>query len=345
MTKKFLIAYFLMLSLTIVIYGQDAGNRNSWEIPVVVVKYFPVVGDSIDIEATGDWGKSLTFTRHKTDSITQLLISFLEDASRFRAYNNPDAKPSLTYRIDTTYEFLEPLPTESHLFGKTPMTDYNAIVERIAGKKWIEEKGVKEIWLWGYHGGKVHLWESNMGGPFGDISNSNRDEDDLPVFKNTYTLYHYNYQRGLSEAVEDHMHQTEAVLNYVDGRDDTPKDEWDQLLFWGKFVGSDASHKIVNPGCGWAHYPPNGEKDYDWANKRFVKSDIENWKPDGTGKRKKLNCERWNCNSLDWFKLWMQSLPGMNNGLQYQDKELVNWWVFIGDWDYAMKNGLSLVRE
>ena len=105
--------------------------------------------------------------------------------------------------------------------------------------------------------------------------------------KKTYTVYHYNYQRGTSEAVEDHIHQIEAVLNYVDGRDRTPPEQWPTLLFWGKFVGSDRTHKIVHPGCGWAHYPPNGEQDYDWANKRFVETDIEDWKPDGTGKKQR----------------------------------------------------------
>ena len=54
------------------------------------------------------------------------------------------------------------------------------------------------------------------------------------------------------------MHQIEAVLNWVDGRDRTPPEQWSELLFWGKFVGSDRSLKIVRPGCGWAHYPPNG---------------------------------------------------------------------------------------
>lgn len=116
MIRKSFFSYIMMLSLTILIYGQEGGNRDSWEIPVVVVKYLPVNGDTIDIEATGDWGRSLAFTRHKTDSITQRLVSFLEETSRFRVYNNPDAKPSLTYRIDTTYEFLEPLPTKSHFF-------------------------------------------------------------------------------------------------------------------------------------------------------------------------------------------------------------------------------------
>lgn len=224
------------------------------------------------------------------------------------------------------------------------MTDYNKIMRRVNIKQWVEQKGVKEVWIWGYHGGVVGLWESNMGGPFGDISNSNRDPNDLPVLKKTYTVYHYNYQRGASEAVEDHMHQIEAVLNWVDGRDRTPPDQWEKLLFWGKFVGSDRTAKIIHPGCGWAHYPPNGEQDYDWANKRYVETDIEDWKPDGSGKKQRMNCDRWESNSLKWFVYWMQNLPGADSGLTYQGGRLTNWWIFIGDFDNAMKNKTKLTR-
>ncbi|GAB4369197.1 MAG: hypothetical protein Kow0042_10770 [Calditrichia bacterium] len=334
----------LLLALTCVMAKPSPTIEYPLEIPVVVVKYFPVKGDNIDIEVTGDWGKSLEFTRHKTDSLTRRLVEVLQESSRYHAYKNPRAEPSLKYTILETFEFLEPLPTKKRFFRKTPLTDYQAIMERIDGRKWVEENGVKEIWLWGYHGGKVHLWESNMAGPFGDVSNSNRDPNDLPIYRYTYTFYHYNYQRGLSEAVEDHMHQIEAVLNYVDGRDTTEKDEWDRLLFWGRFVGSDKSHKIIRPGCGWAHYPPNGENDYDWANKNFVLTDIEDWKPDGSGTKKKMNCERWNCYSLYWFIFWMQSLPGKDNGLNYNGKPLTNWWIFIGDWDTAMREKLNLVN-
>lgn len=315
------------------------------EVPVVVVKYFPVKEEQIDIEQTGDWGESLEHTRRKCDSLTQSLVAFLADASRFRVYKYPDSRPSLQYRVVKTFEFLEPLPTRKSLLRKKPLTDYRRIVERINGQYWVEEQGVKEIWVWGYHGGVLDLWESNMAGPFGDVSNSNRDPNDLPIYRRTYVLFHYNYQRGLSEAVENHMHQIEAMLNYVDGRDDTPPEKWNQLLFWGRFVGSDASHKIVNPGCGWAHYPPNARRDYDWANKIYVETDIEDWKPDGSGEKKRINCERWNCTSLGWFKFWMQSLPGMNNGLSYQGKPLTNWWIFIGDWDEAMAKGLKLTGE
>ena len=152
-------------------------------------------------------------------------------------------------------------------------------------------------------------------------------------------------QRGTSEAIEDHIHQIEAVLNHFDGRDRTPREQWPGLLFWGRFVGSDRTHKIVRPGCGWAHYPPNGERDYDWANPRFVETDMDDWKPDGTGKKTPLNCERWGGQSLRWFVYWMQHLPGPNNGLDFKGKPLENWWVFIGDYDLAKTRDLGLVQK
>ena len=315
------------------------------EIPVLVVKYFPVKGDLIDVGVTGDWGASLKDTRAKTDKLAARVSKALQDGSRYHGYKNPRAKPSLVYRIVKTIEYLEPLPTVARRGRKVPNTDYIAIMKKIGIRKWVEDKGVKQVWIWGYHGGVVNLWESNMAGPFGDISNSNRDPKDLPVLRNTYTVYHYNYQRGASEAVEDHMHQFEAVLNHVDGRRRTPPDKWDTLLFWGKFVGSDRTGKIVRPGCGWSHYPPNAEGDYDWANKRFVETDIEDWRPDGKGTRKRMNCDRWEGNSLKWFVYWMQNLPGADSGLTYRGKKLTNWWVFIGDFDAAMGRGLKLVEK
>lgn len=314
-------------------------------IPVLVVRYFPTNGPNLDLRVTGDVGDSLAAIRAKTDRQTREAIAALEEGSRYRGYFNSNAEPALRYEVVGNTEFLEALPTWRKPGHETPMTDYQEILCRVNIKEWVERKGVKQVWIWGYHGGKVDLWESNMASRFGDVSNSDRDPNDLPVLSRTYTVYHYNYQRGTSEAIEDHMHQIEAVLNHFDGRDSTPEEKWSSLLFWGRFVGSDRTHKIVRPGCGWAHYPPNGEQDYDWANPRYVETDMDDWKPDGSGKKELMNCERWGGDSLRWFIYWMQHLPGPNNGLSFDGKPLRNWWVFIGDFDLATTRELGLVRK
>ena len=327
--------------------AADGGRtaQGPFEIPVLVVSYFPTAGELIDIRITGDWGASLAETRAKTKRLTGEVRNALEQGSRYHGYKDAAAKPAMRYSVMGELEFLRPLPTVAKPGHRVPMTDYARIMADVKIGDWVERRGVREVWLWGYHGGKVDLWESNMAGPTGDVSNSDRDPKDLPVLGHTYTVYHYNYQRGASEAVEDHIHQFEAVFNAIDGRDRTPQDQWDKLLFWGRFVGSDRTHRIVRPGCGWAHYPPNGEKDYDWANRRFVETDIEDWQPDGSGRKQRVNCERWEGDSLKWFVYWMQNLPGPGNGLSYQGKPLRNWWEFIGDYDTARQSGMKLAVD
>jgi hypothetical protein len=325
--------------------GALTANVTSFEIPVLVVKYFPVKDGQVDINVTGDIGGPLEDIRKKTEEITNKVIISLQEGSRYHGYREPEAKPSLHYTVAGTLEFLEPLPVSRKIYcWSPPMTDYKAIMNRIDARSWVEDKGVKEIWIWGYHGNKVGLFESNMAGPFGDVSNSYRDPFDLPVYKETYTVYHYNYQRGTSEAVEDHMHQIEALLNWADGRSWTLPWCWSKLLFWGRFVGSDTSNRIVNPGCGWAHYPPNGERDYDWNNPRKVMTDMEDWKPDGTGSKQLIGSDRWEGDSLKWFIYWMQNLPGANNGLNFKGKALRNWWLFVGDFDHAAGERFGLTQ-
>lgn len=303
-------------------------ESTAWEIPILLVRYFPVSGDQIDRHVTGDVGGSLQALRQHTEATTGQVIAALQQGSRYHSYKEAAAPPSLHYTVVGNIEFLEPLPTWPKPRHHVPMTDYNAIMERIDARTWVEQRGVKEIWLWGYHGGVIDLWESNMAGPFGDISNSDRDPHDLPVFSKTYTVYHYNYQRGPSEAVEDHIHQIEAVLRHID-----------HDLFWNKFVGKPGEGR-----CGWAHFPPNGERDYDWRNPKRVWTDIEDWQPDGGGRKIEINSDRWNRDSLQWFIYWMQNLPGQGNGITYRSRPLTNWWRFIGDFDGAMRSGVKLVR-
>ena len=345
-----MIAVVAMLLAGFLIGGTNIeDSKEPFEVKVVVVKYFPVKDGAIDIAVTGDVTAPLDAMRKHTDKITEDVIYAMEEGSRYHGYKDKTVKPSLDFKVVKTYEFLEPLPTVKTDKPEAPWTDYNAIMERIDGKDWVEKKGVKEVWVYGYHGGKVNLWESNMAGPYDDISNSSRSLDDLPKYSKTVTVYHYNYQRGHGEALEDHMHQMEAVLNYVDGRDKTPAEEWGKLLYWGKFVGSDRSHRMVPTAdgfvrCGWSHVPPDADSDYDWGNKKVVKSDIEDWRPDGSGEKKDISSEIWKGDSYTWFIYWMQNMPGKDNGLKFNGKKLRNWWIFIGDFDSAMKKKMTLVE-
>jgi hypothetical protein len=321
-----------------------AKEEPQFVIPVLIVKYFPVDPDDM-IKVEGKWGGVLKLSdaRKKTDYITDKVIQALEEGSRYKGFKNTKAPASLKYVIAGKLEFLNSLPLYIAANGKLRV-DKNEVMVRINIKKWID-KGVKEVWVWGYDGEFIELCESNMSGPYGDISNSYRDPKDLPIFDKTYTVYEYNYLRGVSEAVEDHIHQIEALLRSVD-----------EELFWNRFVGYYPGGKWIKFGqrektaqdnarrCGWAHYPPNGEKDYDWGNKGFATTDIEDWQPDSLGQTKSVNCRNWGCDSLGWFIYWMQNIPGKDNGLNYKGKNLTNWWIFVGDFDNAMKNGIGLYQ-
>jgi hypothetical protein len=315
-------------------------------VKVFVVSYFPTKGDQIDSAVTGNVGGPYADLKAKTQRLTKEACTLLREGSRFRGYKDPGSKPALTYQVVGQIEFRDPIPALPKSSTEAPLPNYGEIMNRIDAKKLVEQQGVHEIWLWGYHG-TIGLWESNMSSPTGDISNSDRNNQDLPIFNRTYTVYHYNYSRGVGEMLENHTHQLEHLLNCADGRDITPQEKWADLLFWGKFVGSDASHKIVtNPArCGWTHFAPNSESDYDWQNPRFVESDIEDWKPDGIGKTQRINADRWDRDPVKWRVYWMQAIPGPNSGLSYQGKPLRNWWSFVTNWDQARKEKWNLLSR
>jgi hypothetical protein len=338
--------------------GQNGGTNAScsgvkvstssagiYKIPVLIISYIPLDSSGrVNKELVGsswwlsqEWD-SLSVLRKTITDLNGGVISSLESGSKYHGYKNSSVTSSLDYEIVDIVEYLKPMPT---VLGKLPGSwgadyDYKKIMEDINIKDWVENKGVKEVWIWGYHTSGTNLNESNMAGPYGNISNSYR-LNDLPVLSKSYTVYHYNYTRELSCAIEDHVHQIEAVLGAVD-----------ENMFWNKFVGwyPNTSHKVDTQDrhAGWAHYPPNAITDYDWVNKNYALTDIADWNPEHNGQKQKINSDLWHGNSLEWFIYWMQNIPGYNNNIFYNEKPLTNWWVYMGDFDNAMKNKFGLVR-
>ncbi|MCF8242319.1 MAG: hypothetical protein K9J16_13105, partial [Melioribacteraceae bacterium] len=269
-----------------------------FEIPVLMISYYPTLdGVNLDKEISGS---SLTIDemKMKVDSMSTRAKFMLEEGSKFRGYKNPDAIPSVGYKVIKNIAVYEKMPRGYEVPWNDGWyrPDYNQILERFNAKDFVENLGVKEIWIWGYHHGDIEPAESNMSSPItGDISNSERNEDDLPVYTKSYTVYNYNYNRSQAEAVHNHGHQFEAILTHINKeQDDNSK------LFWNLFVGKNEADEFTGGRCGWTHMPPNTTKHYDYLNPAWVESDIENWLPDGSGEKKKVSVETWKNLDYNW---------------------------------------------
>ena len=148
--------------------------------------------------------------------------------------------------------------------GGETIVDYTEIMNRIGGQHWVDDEGIREVWLWSYFNAGIMVWESNMSSPTTtDISNSDRFDGDLPIYDKTYFVYGYNYHRTQAEAVHNHGHQLEAMFSHVDWLHNG-----NTQLFWGKFVGTpDGNAPSALPmtlgRCGWTHTPPNTTGNYD----------------------------------------------------------------------------------
>ena len=361
--RKFLLAGSLLLLLLCVLpfalyLGEQRtefrikGTKSPYQIPALVLSYIPLKENGkINTDITGSIRTDdLETLRNKISNLTNQIVTSLEEASRYHGYKNPSAGGSLDYFIFDTKEFLYSVPRSDNQVPWNPgvyRPDYHGILSDLSICDYVDNKGIKEVWIWGYHYGDIEPAESNMAmgavskkhwnrGNYGDVSNS-EGINDMPTCNKTYTLYNYNYGRGLGEALEDHTHQIEAVFKYID-----------HILFWNKFVESYGETDKINH-CGWSHCPPNTKIDYDWRNEIDALSDCEDWKPDGTGKVQSANCHTWyGATCLDdsgaRFKIWwMQNIPGKDNNLIYKGRQLRNWWDFLGDFDLALQMGKSLL--
>ena len=364
-------------------YLATPALNHIYEIPVVIIRFLPTKdGVNLDISTAPDFWElgeiTLDELKKRIDIFDKRIKFMLEEGTRFRGYKNPSAVPSIGYRIVeyiTIYEQTPKGPVSTHLEDGTPLysPDYHAIFKRFDMKHYIEELGVKEVWIW--MGGvnsdfpcydpEIHKpedfrnwWESNMSSSLtGDISNSNRDNNDLPIYKSTYTVYGQNFRRSHAEAVHNHGHQLEAILSHVNHLQFGNTD-----LFWMKFVGQDEEGNFITGRAGWTHMPPNTIKHYDYTETMTpVESDIEDWTPDNIGEKKLINVDIYGNIKYDWresdpmkipqriesqwYIYWMQNMPGYNNVIKYNNKEMTNWWEFTADWDKTISSGKGLVSD
>jgi hypothetical protein len=362
-------------------YLATPAPNSLYEVPVVILRYLPTAdGANLDVTVNPDfyWPHPMTLQELKAQIDTfDIRVKFmLEEATKFHGYRTPAARPSIGYHVVGYITVYEPTPPGKvrAVAGGLPVysVDYHQILERFNGAHYVNDLGVKEFWLWTsefnatgpVYDPRIHkpesfrgLDESNMSSPLtGDISNSGRDPNDLPIYSKTYVMYDQNFRRSEREAVHNRGHQLEQILEYANVRQDG-----NSALFWQQFVGPPQIDPALGfKRCGWTHVPPNTSVEYDYfTNYDEVLSDIADWTPAGIGQKTLVSAHTWGDhayawplgtapteqearNEAHWYIYWMQSMPGRDDTIPYGRNRMTNWWSFTGDWDGSVRRGLGL---
>ena len=355
-------------------------------MPVLSISYIPLGTDGEFNSTFADMYNTYTLAqlRAKISMLNNLIVMALDTGSKFHGYEDAAATPSVSYSIIDSKEVLSALPRSQYQSwpAGTNQPDYFNVLGNVNICNYVDNLGVKEVWLWGYHqdgrishcnetGTCVGPVESDMSmgyasraswnyADYGDWSNS-MQINDLPTCNHTYTLYQYNYDRDLPEAVEDHTHQLEAIMRGIDSG------------FKAEFFGPCGTQPSY--ACGWTHYPPNimqycSGHDYQWFSQAPVQSYCEDWKPleMGTSQSIPVQCtlwtdalygadraqwENWWPSATYWFidknvpcpadgglsykVWWMQNVPGKDNGITNLTFSVRNVWELVGDFDSQAK--------
>lgn len=204
--------------------------------------------------------------------------------------------------------------------------DVNDIIRTFDLNRRVNVGDVDEIWVQALPG--FGMPETQMAGPNAYWCNSG------PVPGNNgnrlYIFTFFNYERENNVMIEDWGHRMESILgfkvyggwNSVTGN--TTFDRWTRI-------------DKNNPGegaVGNAHYPVNGQSDYDYANTTMVWSTADDWLkyPNLTGLKQKVSCRNWagpyvndyHRNYLIWMFYRMPVAPGLG-----PDGKQANWWKYV----------------
>ena len=337
---------------------------------------------------------TLDIQKQKFNDDNIITKNSIEYGTRFRDYGSGKEKKYVCINTVAYIDVFDYKLIPYNINSEAQKTiDFNELFQRINMKSLVNNKKVKEVWMNILYKGNMNsvrdnkdddrntFWniqESNMSSPSqsGDISNSNRDNNDLPIYNSTYVVYAHYGTAGVETNLHVRGHQIEAQLYYLDK---TPLSVGSRKkLFSDLFVGSgNGTNNMPLGRVGMTHFPPNTTRDYDYDNKTLVNSDITNWIPsDLGGPKTPINSDTWNkinypfnmgarfaqkCGNEQcvvnynndpqfmWLLYWFQSIPGENNKIpfEFQNKkyELGNWWDLFYNWDDAVKNKKTLWIE
>jgi hypothetical protein len=210
-------------------------------------------------------------------------------------------------------------------FHQPDAVDYMRLVHDFHMVEKINANQIDEVWLMGMPYAGYN--ESVMGGRGAFWCNG-------PVLEETsnaqrrFVIMGFNYERGVGEMLEDLGHRVESTMSRVYQK--TP----DSTNLWKQFIRYDKTHPNLAE-CGNVHFAPNSERDYDWGNKRPVKSFADDWLhfPELKREARVMDCSEWGNGDIRGHHVWwLKHLPhvsGSTNGISN------NWWEYVMQPDKA----------
>lgn len=315
-------------------------SRSNQKLKVLSLAYYPLGTDNnLDAMETGIDNTSLQQIRDSISTSRNATCMGREESTKF--VRKADAQPCLDYEVVNHLEFLKKV-TPGLPYNTAFRPDHNQMLKvDVNICDFVDNQEVNEVWVWMYHTAKIEPAESNLSmgmvssaffnySGYGDISNSERTND-LPQCQRSYTVYEFNYGRGVAENLHNYGHHSEALFRWVDND-----------LFWTKFVGRMGSTTATNQ-CGWTHFPPNVRSDYAYESREVVQSSCNDWQPDAVdANATAISCAAWDCDHAKFMVWWFQRHPGYQNGINGQSKKLRNWHEFFANLDLALQLGKTL---
>jgi len=198
------------------------------------------------------------------------------------------------------------------------LVNYEAIIADFGLLHRVESGQIDEVWLFGFpHAG---FYESIMVGPGAFWCNS------PPIVRTEgisrrFVIMGLNYERDIGPMLESFGHRVESHLKRTWQAYQGDENLWQRFIRYDKIAPGGAN-------CGWMHYAPNSQADYDWGNRLAVLSHCDDWLyfPCLQGAVRQVSCSEWGNGDMPaHHKWWFKHLPragGQTQGISN------NWWLY-----------------
>lgn len=277
------------------------------------------------------------------NAVSQAIQTRIENASKYHWYKNPQAIPLLDVVVKATVSRYRQFPNTNN----NPVDSIKtAVADTSDGNNicnLITTNNIDQIWLF--------LTEGDMGG-FHDISSTFHYKigpDSLcggtrsvAVINSLHAHDEYPIRNANEVSLHAFGHFVESQLTGLLTPD----------LFINQFTGSEyisnTLMRDVGLGhgalCGNIHWAPNTPIDQGYVlwSTAVVNSNCEDWKPNGAGVKTNVTCTNWNAcpvntaKTLDFYEWWFNNMPGLDNTITYNGKQMPPWLGFFADYDATL---------